>query len=118
MFITLQHMYVNCKSVVLISPDTLGRLVVSLTHTCSSFTSLALFLSQFSGSLCGQTSRALSALSGCGSSGLSHCYPFGPGLFPRLKELSFPLVHADLSGLSNLLAKCLYFYSCLCGNVY
>lgn len=42
----------------------------------------------------------------------------GRGFFPRLKELSFPLVHADLSGLSNLLAKCLYFYSCLCGNVY
>lgn len=38
--------------------------------------------------------------------------------FPGSKELSFPLVHADPGGLSNLLAKCLYFYSCLCGNVY
>lgn len=33
--------------------------------------------------------------------------------FPGSKELSFPLVHADPGGLSNLLAKCLYFYSCL-----
>lgn len=113
----VQHMYVNWKSGVLSPLEHV--LVVSQTHlTCNSFTFLVLFLSQFSGSLCSVLCRTSRALSGCGSAGRSHCYSFGPGLFPRLKELSFPLVHADLSGLSNLLVKCLYFYSCLCGNVY
>lgn len=94
----------------------------SNTHlTCRSVTSLAL-LSRGSGTLCRVLWRAVSFPECIKWPRLRRALPLQlliwlRAFFPGSKELSFPLVHADPGGLSNLLAKCPYFYSCLCGNV-